>query len=154
MTNLREHVLNLLREEHAHPLFESAIANLPDTLRGRAPEDFPHSVWQLVEHMRIAQWDIIEYALNAKHVSPEFPDGYWPSSPVPRQDEWDNSVDAFRADFHRLLAVVVDESVDLLAPIPHAKGATILRQALLVVDHNAYHIGQIVAVRRLLGAWR
>src|SRR5437763_15314606 len=155
MKSLRDHLLNLLQDEHAHPLFDRAVAELPAPLRGRRPENFPHSAWELVEHMRIAQWDIIEYVLNPKHVSPDFPDGYWPKSPAPADDAaWEKSLDDFRADAARLAGLVKDESNDLVAPIAFARNATFLRQILMTSDHNAYHIGQLVTVRRLLGAWK
>ena len=155
MKNLREHLLELLQTEHAHPLFERAVKDLPAPLRGRRPDGFPHSAWELVEHMRIAQWDIIEYVLDPKHVSPDFPDGYWPKSPAPKDDAaWEASLSSFRADAGKLAGMVSDQSNDLLAPVAFANNATFLRQTLLAADHNAYHIGQLVTVRRLLGAWK
>jgi len=155
MKNLRAHLLELLRTEHAHPLFDKAAQDLPEPLRGRRPEGFPHSAWELIEHMRIAQWDIIEYVLNPKHVSPDFPDGYWPKSAAPADDAaWEKSLNDFRADAARLVGLVKDESNDLVAPIAFARNATFLRQILMTADHNAYHIGQLVTVRRLLGAWK
>ena len=155
MKSLRDHLLNLLQDEHAHPLFDRAVKDLPANLRGRRPEGFPHSAWELVEHMRLAQWDIIEYVLDPKHVSPDFPDGYWPKSPAPQDDAaWEKSLADFRADAARLVGLVKDESNDLLAPIAFARNATFLRQILTTADHNAYHIGQLVTVRRLLGAWK
>jgi hypothetical protein len=104
--------------------------------------------------MRLAQWDILEFSRNPKHVSPEFPDGYWPKSDKPPNDAaWDRSVAAFRADLQDFQDLVADPASDLFAPIPHGQGHTILREALLVADHNAYHLGQLVVVRRALGAW-
>ena len=115
----------------------------------------PYSVWRLLEHMRIAQRDILEFSRNPKHVSPEWPDGYWPQGDAPPDDAaWDRSIKAFRADLKAVEELVTDPSTDLFARIPHGDGQTILREALLVADHNAYHLGQIVAVRRLLGAWK
>ena len=111
-------------------------------------------VWRLLEHMRIAQWDILEFTRDPKHVSPEFPAGYWPSAPAPAMEgDWDKSVEAFRADLDAMAALVANESADLFARIPHGDGQTILREALLVADHNAYHLGEFVLLRRLLGAW-
>ena len=151
---LRRHLLSLLREEHAHASFESAVKDMPEALRGKRPEGFPHSPWELLEHIRIAQWDILEYVVNPKHVSPEFPSGYWPKSPEPPDAAaWEKSVSAFRADAARLAALVEDESNDLVAPVSFANKATYLRQVLLTADHNAYHVGQLVVARRLLGAW-
>lgn len=151
---MRSHLLSLLREEHAHASFERAVKNMPAELCGRRPEGFPHSPWELLEHLRIAQWDILEYVLNPDHVSPEFPSGYWPKSPEPPDAAaWDKSVSDFRADAARLAALIEDESNDLTAPIAFANNATFLRQALMTADHNAYHVGQLVMARQLLGAW-
>lgn len=151
---LREHLLELLRGGSAHLTFDQAVAELPTEFRGKRPAGIPHTAWRLVEHMRIAQWDILEFSRNPSHVSPDFPDGYWPSGDEPpNADAWDHSLAAFRADLQAMQDLVMDPSTDLLAPIPHGTGQTILREALLVADHNAYHLGQLVTVRRALGAW-
>ncbi len=153
-TVLREHLLELLRGGGAHLDFEAAIADLPVKLRGSKPAGVPHTPWRLVEHMRIAQWDILEFCRNPEHVSPKFPDGYWPDGDdPPAPAAWDRSVDSFRADLRAMQDLVPDSSKDLFVPIPHGDGQTILREALLVADHNAYHLGQLVTVRRALGAW-
>jgi hypothetical protein len=147
-------VLDLLGGGHAHLGFEGAIADLPTDLRGAKPTGLPHTPWRLVEHMRIAQWDILRFSVDPHHVSPEFPRGYWPEGDDPPDpDAWDRSVAAFRADLEAIMGLVADPGTDLFAPIPHGQGQTILREALLVADHNAYHLGQLVTVRRLLGAW-
>ncbi len=152
---LREHVRNLLAKDEAHAGFEAAVKDMPADLRGKIPEGSEHSPWQLLEHLRIAQRDILEFARDPKHVSPEFPSGYWPASPVPPNDQaWHKSVHAFRADHQALVDLVMDESSDLFAKIPHGEGQTILRQALLAADHNAYHLGQLILLRRQLGAWK
>jgi len=151
---LREHVLYLLAGGGAHADFDSAIANIPEKVRGTRPAAAPHSPWEILEHMRIAQWDILEFSRNPNHVSPEFDAGYWPQTPAPPSAAaWEESVRAFRADLDGMRALVTDEKTDLFARIPHGDGQTILREALLVADHNAYHLGQLVLVRRLLGAW-
>ena len=151
---LREHLLYLLRGSGAHLDFDTAITNLPAGLRGAKPEGVPHTPWRLIEHMRIAQWDILEFCRNPKHVSPAFPDGYWPDGDAPPNSAaWEKSLKAFRADLRALQDLVTDPSTDLFIPIPHGDGPTILREALLVADHNSYHLGQLVTVRRLLGAW-
>jgi hypothetical protein len=151
---LREHVLYLLRGGGAHLDFEKAIADLQASLRGAKPPGQPHTPWRLLEHMRICQWDILEFSRNPKHVSPPFPDGYWPVGDGPADDAaWDRSVAGFRADAKSMQDLVADPATDLFARIPHGEGQTILREALLVADHNAYHLGQLVLVRRLLGAW-
>ena len=152
--SLREHLLYLLQGGGAHLDFERAVADLPPSLRGVRPEGISHSPWRLVEHMRICQWDILEFSRNANHVSPEFPHGYWPEGDAPLNEEaWDECLAGFRADLKAMQDLVANPSVDLFAPIPHGTGQTILREALLVADHNAYHLGQLVIVRRALGAW-
>lgn len=152
--SLREHLLALLRSDSAHVNFEAAIKDLPADLRGKRPPGASHSPWELLEHLRIAQWDILEFSRNPAHVSPEFPSGYWPKTPAPPDNQaWDRSVAAFRADLDAIVALVADESVDLFARIPHGDGQTLLREVLLVADHNAYHVGQLAVVRHLLGAW-
>jgi hypothetical protein len=152
---LREQLVKLLNSSEAHAEFDDAVNHLPAELRGKRPEGVEHSPWELLEHMRIAQWDILEYAINANHNSPEFPNGYWPKSPEPASaKDWDKSVHGFHSDLKRLCELVSAESTDLYARIPHGEGQTILRQALLTADHNAYHIGQLVMVRKLLGAWQ
>jgi hypothetical protein len=151
---LREHRLYLLRGGGAHLDFEAAVADLPADLRGVKPVGLPHSPWRLLEHLRICQWDILEFSRNPRHVSPQFPEGYWPKGDGPPDAAaWDRSVEAFRADLQAMEDLVADPATDLFARIPHGQGQTILREALLVADHNAYHLGQLVVVRRLLGAW-
>jgi len=151
---LRDHLVYLLRGGGAHLDFEKAIANLPPKLRGAKPAGMPHTPWRLLEHMRIAQSDILEFSRNPKHVSPEFDAGYWPPGDAPPDDAaWDRSAAAFRGDLKAMQDLVADPDTDLFARIPHGEGQTILREALLVADHNAYHLGQLVTVRRLLGAW-
>lgn len=151
---LREHLVWLLGEGNAHLTFEQAVADLPTTFRGARPKGVPHSPWRLLEHLRICQWDILEFSRNPKHVSPQFPDGYWPDGDAPLNDAaWDNSIAAFQADLKAMQDLVADPKTDLFAPIPHGDGQTILREALLLADHNAYHLGQLVAVRRALGCW-
>jgi hypothetical protein len=154
-TLLRKQLVKLLTSSEAHAEFDDAVDDLPADLRGKRPEGAEHSPWELLEHLRIAQWDILEYAINANHKSPEFPEGYWPASAEPSgAKEWDESVRSFRHDLKRMCDLVTSESTDLYAKIPHGEGQTILRQVLLTADHNAYHIGQLVLVRKLLGAWQ
>jgi hypothetical protein len=151
---LREHVLYLLGGGGAHLDFEAAVVDLPVPLRGAKPPGLPHTPWRLVEHLRLAQWDILEFSRNPKHVSPAFPDGYWPRGDAPPDPAaWDRSIESFRADLKSMKDLVADPAQDLLAPIPHGQGQTLLREALLIADHNAYHLGQLVTLRRLLGAW-
>jgi hypothetical protein len=147
---LREHVVNVLRGRGAHLNFDEAIKSIPDELKGKRVTGAPHTAWQLLEHMRIAQWDILEFSRNPRHVSPEFPDGYWPKMETPPDlAAWDLSVKNFRKDLEAMQKLVQDPKVDLYASIPHGDGQTVLREALLVADHNAYHLGQLVFLRRL-----
>jgi DinB superfamily len=152
---LRKQLVELLSSHNAHADFEAAVADLGPELRGRKASGSPFTAWQLLEHLRIAQSDILEFSRDAKHVSPKWPEGYWPKSEAPPDAKaWDRSVKAFRADLDAMKKLVSDPAVDLFARIPHGTGQTILREALLVADHNAYHIGQLVLVRKLLGAWK
>lgn len=151
---LREQLVWLLEKGHAHVTFEPAIEDIPADARGRKPPNVPHSPWRLLEHMRIAQWDILEFSRNPEHISPEFPDGYWPDNDAPPDERaWDESIRAFRADLQAMQDLITGEATDLFAPIPHGRGQTLLREALLLADHNAYHVGQLVVVRRALGCW-
>jgi hypothetical protein len=151
---LRRHLALLLNRSEAHSEFEEVIRNFPEELRSKRPEGSPHTPWQLLEHMRLAQWDILEFSRNPHHESPEFPDGYWPAAPEhPDHGTWDMTVRSFLADRRALSKLVSDSSTDLTAPIPHGTGQTILREALLAADHNAYHLGQLLLLRRIMGAW-
>jgi hypothetical protein len=150
---LRQQLVTLLTSSEAHAEFEDAVSKFPEELRGKRPEDCPHSPWQLLEHMRIVQWDILEFTRDPKHKSPEFPEGYWPKAPEPPDAKaWDKTVKSFLADRKALCELVADESVNLFTKIPHGDGQTILREALLTVDHNAYHLGQLLLLRRTFGA--
>jgi uncharacterized damage-inducible protein DinB len=152
--SLRQHILELLRGGNAHVQFDAVIADLPTQLRGVKPAKLDFTAWRLLEHMRIAQWDILEFSRSPKHISPKFPAGYWPQGDAPPNEQaWEKSVAAFRSDLEAMQRLVEDRSTDLFARIPHGEGQTILRQAMLVADHNAYHLGQLVMLRRLLGAW-
>ena len=152
---LREHLVKLLRGGDAHVDFDAAVKDMPAEQRGKRPKGAEHSPWELLEHLRIAQWDILEFSRNPKHQSPEFPQGYWPKSPQPPDEKaWDKSVAAFRKDLQAMCELVANASTDLLAKIPHGDGQTVLREVLVLADHNAYHLGQLVLTRRLLGAWK
>jgi len=153
--SLREHLLYLLGGGGAHVGFDDAVKGLREELQGKAPRGLPYSPWQILEHIRIAQWDIVGFSRNREHRSPEWPGGYWPAgAEPPAGGAWQKSVDAFRADLDIMMGMVRDPSIDLHARIPWGEGQTILREALLVADHNAYHLGELIVVRRLLGAWR
>ncbi len=151
---LRQHLVKLLKGGDAHADFDTAIANFPASLRGKRPEHAEHSAWELLEHLRIAQWDILEFSRNPRHKSPEFPAGYWPPNPMPPDAEaWGKSAEAFRKDLQALCDLVSDESTDLFATIPHGDGQSILREALVAADHASYHLGQLILLRRILEAW-
>jgi len=149
--SLREHLLELLRGGSAHLTPKEAVESIPAKLRGIRANGFEHTAWELLEHMRIAQRDIYEFSINPKHKSPEWPEGYWPRSEAPASAAaWTKSVRQFLGDLRAMEELVAKPSTDLFAPIPHGSGQTILREAFLVADHNAYHLGQIVAVRKAL----
>jgi len=151
---LREHLVYLLKGGGAHVHFTDAIEGFPEAKRGAFIEGLPHTGWQLLEHVRIAQWDILEFSRDPRHVSPGFPEGYWPKTPVPPDESaWEKSVQAFQHDLQEMIKLVKNPRTDLYAKIPHGDGQTILREALVLADHNAYHLGQLVDLRRVLGAW-
>jgi hypothetical protein len=158
MTNdkaLREHLVKMLKGGDAHVAFDAAVKNVPVNLRGKRPKGAEHSLWEVLEHLRIAQWDILEFSRKPDHKSPEFPGGYWPQTQAPPNEKaWEQSVRGFGKDLDALCELVGDESTDVLAKIPHGDGQTILREALVAADHNAYHVGELVLLRRLLGAWQ
>ena len=151
--SLREHLVYLLKGGGAHLSFESAFTDWPVSLRGVTVPGCPHTAWRLLEHLRICQWDILEFSRNAEHVSPEFPDGYWPSENAPPEpDSWERSIRAFQTDLQQMIELVENPQTNLYAKIPHGDGQTILREALLVADHNAYHLGQVTVLRKCLDA--
>jgi hypothetical protein len=152
---LRKHLLYLIEKGGAHATFEEAIKEVPPAARGKVPEGAAHSLWELLEHMRITQWDILEFSREAKHVSPKFPKGYWPKTPAPPNAKaWDKSIKDFLADRDEMCKLIDKKSTDLFAEIPHGEGQTILREAMLLADHNSYTVGEIVITRRLLGVWK
>jgi hypothetical protein len=149
---LRQHLLYLLRESGAHATFDAVMGDWPVQLAGAKVANFPHTAWMLVEHLRIAQWDILEFSRNPKHTSPAWPEGYWPSSEAPPSEQaWKASVEACKKDLRALEKMVADPKVDLFAKLPWGDGQTVLREALLVADHNAYHVGQLVMLRKSIG---
>jgi hypothetical protein len=148
---LREHVLYLLRGEGAHVSFEDFVADFPAGKCGQRVEGLPYTAWQVLEHMRIAQADILEFSRDAKHVSPPWPEGYWPKQDQLGTPElWQETIAKFRADLQQMVDLVSDHSTDLFAKIPHGSGQTILREALLVADHNAYHLGALLVISRIV----
>ncbi|HLB38219.1 MAG TPA: DinB family protein [Gemmatimonadales bacterium] len=151
---LRTQVATLLDWQGAHVDFEAAVSGVPPELRGRRPPGLPHSLWELLEHLRICQWDILDYCVNPDYREPTSSGAYWPGTAEPPGPEaWDESAAAFRRDLAALRRLANDPKNALTDPLPHAPRHTYLRELLLVADHNAYHIGQMIQVRRLLGIW-
>lgn len=152
---LRKHLLELLDGAQAHAPFDKVVSGIPAKLRGEIPKGLPHSAWMLLEHMRLAQWDILDFSRNPKYKEMKWPDDYWPRSPTPPSEAaWDKSVKSFHDDLAAMKQLVNDAKTDLFAKIPWGDGQTILREAMLVADHNSHHLGQLIDVRRLLGAWK
>jgi uncharacterized damage-inducible protein DinB len=153
-TAIREHLARVLAWDDAHVGLEAAVADFPEALRGATPEGLPWSAWQLLEHLRLAQYDILDFCRNPNYREMKWPDDYWPKSATPPSAAaWDDAIDRYLADRRAAQALAADTSLDLGARIPHGSGQTYLRELLLIADHNAYHVGQLVLVRRLLGAW-
>jgi hypothetical protein len=151
---IREQLLALLRGGNAHMGFDEAVADFPVEHINSQPPHVPYTPWHLLEHVRIAQWDILEFIRNPQHISPDWPEGYWPA-PTEQADpaRWQATLQAFRADLQALQDLVMDPQTDLSAPLPHAPGYTIFREILLVADHNAYHIGEFAILRQVMGTW-
>jgi DinB family protein len=151
---LRKDLQVLLRGGRAHVGYDKAVADLPEDLRGKKPRGTPYSPWQQIEHIRICQWDILEYIRNPKYKALKWPDEYWPKEAAPPSAEaWEKSLKAYRADLRAVLSIVADPSTDLLATLPHDPETTMLHEVLLLADHTAYHLGQLLVLRRLIGAW-
>jgi hypothetical protein len=152
---LRRHVVQLLDWQDAHVGFDAAVEGIPPRLRGSAPEGLPYSPWQLVEHLRLTQHDILEFCRNPAYVAPHWPEDYWPSSTAPPTSAaWDQSLAGFRDDLKALKQLAADPGLNLFDRIPHGDDQTYLRELQLVADHNAYHLGQLIVVRRCLGIWK
>jgi hypothetical protein len=152
---LRNHVISLLNGRNAHMTFDDAVANFPAAHINTRPPNVSYTFWHLIEHLRITQWDILEYSRDPKHVSPNWPVGYWPPTDAQADSaQWDETIRRFRADLAAMKTIVADPKTDLFAPIPHGyDGHTILREALLIADHNAYHIGELGILRQVVGNW-
>jgi len=152
---LCEHLIKLLDWQDAHVSFDTAVEGIPSPLQGVRPEGLPYSPWELLEHMRVTQKDILSFCRNQDYKAPKWPDEYWPKTTSPPEpNDWQKSVNAFRTDRQSLQSLIADPTLDLYAEIPHGEGQTYLREVLLVADHGAYHVGELVAVRRLLGVWK
>jgi DinB superfamily len=153
--SLREHLVELLKGGHAHATFDAIVANIPIELRGKKPNGYPHSLWMLLEHLRIAQSDILEFSRNPKYAAPKWPDDYWPKSAAPPSaTAWNASIKKFRADLKAIQNLVKNPKTDLFAKIPWGDTQTILREVLLLADHNSHHLAQMIDIRRLLGNWQ
>jgi hypothetical protein len=151
---LRAQLVKFLDWREAHADFDTAVDGIPPNARGAVAPGLPHSPWQLVEHLRIAQHDILDFCINPHYEEMSWPDDYWPASPEPpTAAAWDDGIAGYKRDLAEMQRLVRDEAIDLFAKIPHGSGQTYIREILLVVDHASYHIGQIVLVRRLLGIW-
>jgi DinB superfamily len=151
--SLRHWIDWLLQSGGAHASFDDAMKGLPAKLQGAKASGLPHSPWQLLEHMRVAQWDILDFCRNRKYQPMAWPDDYWPKTDAPPRGGWEKSVRQFRADLAAMRKLVSNAKTDLHAPIKWGDGQTILREALLLADHNSYHLGQLILVRKALGAW-
>lgn len=157
-TNERLGISTVIRKalawHDAHVDFDQAVDGLGAELRGERPPGMPHSVWEIVEHMRIAQRDILDFCRSPDYVEMKWPDDYWPRTPAPPSTTaWNASITAFHHDLQALQDLAADPDVDLFAAIPHGSGQTYLRELILVIDHNAYHLGELLAIRRMLNAW-
>ena len=151
---LRKQLAAVLSWADAHVDFDRAIAGIPPDARGKRPANLPYSAWQLLEHMRIAQYDILDFCINPNYEEMKWPDDYWPASPEPPSEKaWDESVRQYRTDRAAVERLATDASIDLMAKIPNGSGQTYLREVLLIADHGAYHLGELILVRRLLGIW-
>ena len=149
--SLRDHLVSLLQGRNAHISFDDFVKDFPVQAYGRKIEGLPYTAWQVLEHIRIAQWDILEFCRDPKHVSPKWPEGYWPKpEELGNEKLWKESVEKFRLDLKEVEDLVADPSTDLFAKIPHGTGQTILREALLVADHNSYHLGVLLVIGRLV----
>ncbi|HMB79257.1 MAG TPA: DinB family protein [Vicinamibacterales bacterium] len=151
---LRAQLVKLLDYQEAHVGFDRAVKGIPARMRGAVPKGWEYSLWQLVEHLRIAQADILEFCATAKYKEKKWPDDYWPKAPAPKNAAaWTKALAAYRRDRRTFQRLAANGKIDLLAAIPHGTGQTYLREIILAADHAAYHIGQIVALRRQLGIW-
>lgn len=151
---IRDHLEELLSWNSAHVEIDRVLRNVPPNLRGACPPGVPYSLWQLLEHVRLAQRDILEFCTNQDYTSPRWPADFWPAAASPSErEDWQQSIAAYRRDRQSILDLVMDRSIDLMDAIPHGDGQTYFREIVLVADHTAYHTGQMVIVRRMLGIW-
>lgn len=150
-----ENLTDLLEKGNAHVSLDGALDGMPFSILGKRPNDLPYSIWQLVEHIRIAQWDILEFSKNAKHVSPKWPDDYWPEETKPaKESDWEECIEAIKADRKEFINLLKKAGNNLYKKIEHGTGQSLLKEALVLADHNSYHTGEIIVIRRLLNAWK
>jgi hypothetical protein len=152
--NTRKILVNMLLKENAHISFDNAVKGIPYKLLGIQPASLPYSIWQLAEHIRITQWDILEFSRNPKHISPSWPVDYWPKSNKPLNvNEWKSTLKKIKENRKEIAGLISDSTIDLFEPFAHGDGQNLFREAILIIDHTAYHTGQILVVRRLLNNW-
>ena len=145
----------LILQGNAHVTLDETLKDIPKKIRGTVPDGLPYSIWQVVEHLRITQWDILEFCKNAKHVSPKWPDEYWPKKKAPKDEaQWVQTLEQIQMDRIEFIAMLEDEDADLYEPFAHGDGQNLLREAILIGDHNSYHTGELVVLRRLQDAWK
>jgi hypothetical protein len=152
---LIENLIHLIEKGNAHASLDKALKNIPFSLLGEKPGNLPYSIWQLAEHIRIAQWDILEFSRNSKHVSPGWPDGYWPVENAPESEAaWQKCIDAIHADRNAFIELVKSADDNLYKVFEYGDGQSLLKEALVLADHNSYHTGELIIIRRLLNAWK
>ena len=140
---------------NAHASFEDAVKNIPENQLGVIPEGLPYSIWQLTEHIRIVQWDLLEFSRNPRHKSPKWPEGFWPKDPAPPDKQaWKRSMEQIRADRKAFIDLLHDAGEDIYTPFSYGDGQSLFREALVLADHTSYHSGEILVLRRLLGNWK
>lgn len=148
-------LVNLLNKGNAHVSLDTALQDIPYDLLGKKPGNLPYTIWQLSEHIRIAQWDLLEFSRNEKHVSPEWPDGYWPSETKPgSKAAWQKCIQQITSDREAFIELLTNAGERLYKPFDYGDGQSLLKEALVLADHNSYHTGEIIVIRRWLNAWK
>ena len=150
-----KNLADLLKKGNAHASLDDALHNITFDLLGKKVKNLPYSIWQLAEHIRIAQWDILEFCRNEKHISPKWPDGYWPSETAPKsKEDWEKCIQKIQSDRKEFIALLNDADENLYKPFSYGKGQSLLKETLVLADHNSYHTGEIIILRRLLNDWK
>ena len=153
-TLLVNHLIDLLNKGNAHVTLEESLKNIPFEIVDKKPQNLPYNLWQIAEHIRIAQWDILEFSRDANHTSPQWPSGYWPEKTKPSPEEWEACVHQIKKDRNTFISLLKEASGELFTPFDYGEGQTLLREAMVLADHNSYHTGEIVLLRRLLNNWK